>query len=107
MSEARTLLPGNAGDRRIRRPCPNQREHLTPKPVPLLGEFIRAAGLNREVGAGSFAEADPRPIASERTGRASYAAKLDSTNQNAVYADSTGHAQEITGIHCQTRPWQP
>jgi len=62
---------------RYAKAIPQSDDHPTPKPVPLLEEIIRAAAPSRGLILDPFAGSGPTLIASERTGRACYAAELE------------------------------
>ncbi len=62
---------------RFPRAIPQQDEHPTPKPVPLLEELIRASSPSRGIILDPFAGSGPTPIAAERTGRTCYAVELE------------------------------
>ncbi len=62
---------------RYAKAIPQSDDHPTPKPVPLLEEIIRAAAPSRGLVLDPFAGSGPTLIASERTGRACYAAELE------------------------------
>jgi len=71
---------GGTGKRNVLRfakAIPQQDEHPTPKPVPLLEELIRAAAPSRGLILDPFAGSGPTLIAAERTGRTCYAGELE------------------------------
>ncbi len=62
---------------RFPKAIPQQDDHPTPKPVPLLEEIIRAAAPTRGIVLDPFAGAGPTLIAAERTGRSCLAAEIE------------------------------
>jgi site-specific DNA-methyltransferase (adenine-specific) len=62
---------------RFPRAIPQQDEHPTPKPVPLLEELIRASSPTRATILDPFAGSGPTLIAAERAGRTCYAVELE------------------------------
>lgn len=62
---------------RFAKAIPQQNDHPTPKPVPLLEEIIRAAAPSRGLVLDPFAGSGPTLIAAERTGRTCCAVDLE------------------------------
>lgn len=62
---------------RFPKAIPQQDDHPTPKPVPLLEEIIRSAAPSRGVILDPFAGSGPTLIGAERTGRTCLAAELE------------------------------
>ena len=62
---------------RFPKAIPQQDDHPTPKPVPLLEELIRCASPTRGLVLDPFAGSGPTLIAAERTGRTCHAVELE------------------------------
>jgi len=62
---------------RFPKAIPQQDDHPTPKPVPLLEELIRAAAPTRGIVLDPFAGSGPTLIAAERTGRIGLAVEIE------------------------------
>jgi DNA modification methylase len=78
--EARDLAWGTGGAERAPLPpraIPDQDQHPTPKPVPLLEALIRAAAPRRGLVLDPFAGSGPTLLAAERTGRTCVAMELE------------------------------
>ena len=86
---------------RYAKAIPQSDDHPTPKPVPLLEELILAAAPARGAILDPFAGSGSTLIATERTGRACYAAELESRYCDIILARweavSGGRAQRLEG----------
>ncbi len=96
---------GGTGCRNVLRfpkAIPQQDDHPTLKPVPLLEELIRAAAPTRGIVLDPFAGFGPTVIAAERTGRVCYAAEIEPRYCDIILARweacSGGKATLETGV---------
>ncbi len=92
---------------RFPRAIPQQGDHPTPKPVPLLEELIRCAAPTRGLVLDPFAGSGPTLIAAERTGRICLTAEIEPRYADIMLARweacSGGKATLETGV-IQNRP---